>query len=267
MIDLGTGLFLGLIGAAIGFVAGLLGIGGGIVLVPILFFFWAQKGISPEVLVQLSFGTSLMVAALTSVSSALGHLRKGQVVQRAVLPLASSSVFGALLGSTVASNLPGDFLKSLFAVLLCFASMRMFLFHLAEPSGSPVLNPFMLLSLGLVTGFLSSLLGIGGGLFSIPIMIFLLRFPVKKVAGTSSSVMVFTATAGMMGYVLNGLGSSGLPQNSLGYINWAVAIPVVGGSLAFAQLGALANQRANVALLRKVFGGFLLAVALKILAG
>lgn len=179
-----------------GFLVGLIGIGGGVVLVPALLFLWAQKGLSPEVSVRLAFGTSLAVAALTAASGVLGHSSKGRVVGQAIWPLALSGVVGAWAGATITAHLPGDLLRRLFGFLLIFAFYRTFFPGRVETSENPVLNPTVLLTVGLASGFISALLGIGGGVFTIPVLILGLGFSPQKVAGTSSGVIAFTATAG-----------------------------------------------------------------------
>jgi hypothetical protein len=118
---------------------------------------------------------------------------------------------------------------------------------------------------GLVVGLLSSLAGVGGGIFSIPIMYSMLHFPLKRALGTSSATIVITAVAGTTGYMLRGMGNSLLPNFTLGYVDWLHALPVIIGTVMLARVGASVANKTDTVLLRKIFAMFLFVMAAKML--
>jgi uncharacterized protein len=255
-------------GAAAGFLAGFFGVGGGILLVPILlWFFTGPLGISSLVATHLTFGTSLLIVVFTSVSSGLQYHRNGHVIWKAVIVMGAASVVGALAGSWIAGGLPGKTLQKIFAAVVAVTAVRL----LSEKSGSKNettmrLAPPTLAGIGLVTGLVSSLAGVGGGIFSIPMMYYLLKFPLKKALGTSSATIVITAGAAMAGYVVNGLGDPLMERYAgftVGYVDYLHALPVIAATIPLARLGAATAHRTNVDRLRILYAIFLLAIGVK----
>ena len=263
-MDLQSGILLLGVGLLAGFLAGLFGVGGGIILVPILLYFFQNIGVSSLVATHLTFGTSLLIIVFTSASSAYEYSRNGHVVWKGVLWMGLSSVAGAWLGSSVAAGLQGKELQQIFAVVVVVAALRV-LIPLRKPSGQRQTNTGLpgLIGTGGFVGVVSSLAGVGGGVLSIPIMYSLLRFPLKKALGTSSATIVITALAAASGYVARGLDNPLLPDYTIGYVAYLHAIPVIAASLPMARVGANLAHRTHVGVLRKVFGVFLLIVAVK----
>jgi len=263
--DILTVAFLALVGILAGFSSGLLGIGGGVILNPILLFFLRSRGVPWDVVTHTVFGTSLMVIVFSSAASAYHHGSKGNVLWRVSLPLAFASVAGALFGSYLAAHIPGRMLAKLFGLLLVIVSVRMFM-PLEERGAGGVRSDLpLVVPIGLVTGFVSSMFGIGGGVVSIPLMVFLLRVPVKKVAGTSSAAIIVTAAAGMLGYMHSGWGNPCVPSPSLGYVLWGAAIPLAFGSVFGAGLGARVNFGLSSIWLKRIFAVFLLLMAFRMI--
>jgi len=253
------------IGGFAGLAAGFFGIGGGAILVPFLMFFFQWRGVHPQVYVQLTLGTSLLIACFASVQSAYSHHRRGNVLWSAVPYLAGFSILGAFLGSYVAALVPGELLKRIFALFLLFFACRLLLqrgstLEEQRPSSMHLAPP-----IGFASGFGGALLGLGGGVFMIPLMISVLHIPVKKVAGTSSAVIIFTALSGVLGYMWHGWNHPYLPAGALGYVSIRAAVPTLVGSVALARLGAYLNARLSAAKLRIGFGVFLLAVFFKMI--
>lgn len=255
-------------GALTGFLAGFFGVGGGIILVPILLWFFAGPlGISTLVATHLTFGTSLLVVIFASLTSGFQYSKNGHVVWKAVVVIGIASVLGALGGATLAATLQGKTLQRIFAFVVSVAALRLLL-ESKPPSGETEmrLGPAGLAGIGLVTGAVSSLAGVGGGVFSIPMMYYFMRFPLKKALGTSSATIVITATAAMIGYVIHGWGDPLMAQYAgftLGYVDYLHALPVIAGTLPLARLGARTAHKTDVDRLRMLYAVFLLAISVK----
>ncbi len=260
-----TGLLLLLLaGCAAGFLAGFFGVGGGIILVPVLLVYFDSIGISSLVATHLTFGTSLLIVIFASLSSAYQYSRNRHVVWKAVLFMGVASVVGAFLGASIAAGLQGKTLQRIFATVVTVAALRLLVESKKSKDGSgPNTSPAGLSMIGLVVGMVSSLAGVGGGVLSIPMMYYLMKFPLKKALGTSSATIVLTALAASVGYMVKGWGNPLLPASTLGYVDYLHAIPVIVGTLPLAGLGAAAAHRTRVDLLRKIYAVFLLVVSLK----
>lgn len=263
-MGLDTALLLLFVGIVAGFLAGLFGVGGGIVLVPILLVYFRETDVSSLVATHLTFGTSLLTVLFASLFSAYQYSRNEHVVWRAVVFMGVASVAGAFLGAGIASGLQGKALQKIFACVVAVTAVRL----LTESQGSKGratinVSPAALSVLGLFVGMISSLAGVGGGVLSIPMMYYLLHFPLKKALGTSSATIVVTALASCTGYIVSGLGNRFLPPHTLGYVDYLTALPIILGTLPSATVGALVSHRTNVDLLRRIFAVFLLVVSLK----
>jgi uncharacterized membrane protein YfcA len=259
-------LFMFASGVAISCVATFLGVGGGIMMVPLLVFLFPVFGISPSCAVHLAIGTSLLVIFIRSIPAAISYRRRDLIVGPAVIPLALTSIIGTLLGAYLAAHLPGGALRKIFAFLLFAAAGRM---AFSPPIGSSQVRPRMggrmLPAVGVSAGFFSALLGIGGGLVSVPLMGYILKFPTEKLAGTSTAIMIFTSLAGMLQHAYHGYGSPGLPVCAVGYVHWAAAIPLALGGMISAPLGAYLNHRLDVSVFKKSFAVVLVIVGARML--
>ena len=265
-MDVVSLVVLFLAGCVTGFLAGLFGVGGGIILVPTLLWYFSEHQVSSLVATHLALGTSLLVVTFTSLSSSIRYSRNGHIIGRAVLFIGLASIVGAFLGSGVAASLQGRTLQEIFGGVVGVSAIRLLLEGgKTDPSQSPDVTPKYLLLTGLITGLVSSLAGVGGGVLSIPIMYHLLSFPLKKAIGTSSATIVVTALAAVAGYIFRGWGNPLLPGNTLGFVDYLHAAPLIVGSLPFAILGAKQAHLMQVHTLRKVFAVFLMVVAIRIL--
>lgn len=257
-------LLLLLAGGVAGFLAGFFGVGGGIILVPILLIFFKSVDVSSLVSTHLAFGTSLLIVIFASMTSAYQYAKNKQVVWRAVLFIGVASVVGAAIGSYIAGELRGPALQRIFATVVLVASVRL----LSEgkrgkDEGEPNLFPLSLGGIGIVVGLVSSLAGVGGGVFAVPMTYYFMRFPLKKSLGTSSATIVITGFASTIGYIVSGWGAIGLPAHTLGYVDYYHAIPIIVGTLPAAKFGAMVANRTHVDRLRKFYGVFLIVIAAK----
>ena len=253
------------IGATVGFLAGLLGIGGGMVMVPMLVFVFTAKGFSVEHMMHLSLATSIATIIFTSLSSVRAHHRHEAVDWRVARAMAPGIVAGSLAATLVAGSLPTRPLAVFFTGFMFYAALQMF-FEIKPVPSRRLPGAAGLFGVGAVIGGLSSLLAAGGAFLSIP---FLARcnVPLKRAIGTAAANGFPIALAGTAGYVLNGYRVEGLPAGSLGYVYLPALALIVAASMPFAPLGARLAHRLPVRRLRVFFALTLLALALRMLAG
>ncbi|EPR42783.1 protein of unknown function DUF81 [Desulfovibrio sp. X2] len=259
----GFALFYAFGGAVAGLFAGLLGIGGGLIVVPLMACILPHEGVPAPLVMHVALGTSMASIIFTTISSTISHNRRGAVNW----PLAGRIVLGILvgsyLGSLLASHLPSDLLKGVFAVFLCFAAARMLLGSSAK-AARPLPGKTGLLGAGGIIGTISSMVGIGGGTLSVPYFAWN-SVPMHEAIGTSAALGLPLALAGTIGYVANGLHESGLPAHSLGYVDLPALAAIVCLSVVTAPLGARMAHALPVGRLRKIFAVLLLFLAVRMI--
>jgi len=252
------------IGVSVGFLAGLFGIGGGMIMVPMLVFVFTAKGFPAEHMMHLSLATSMATIIFTSLSSVGAHHRHGAVDWGVAKAMAPGIVVGALAATLIAGFLPTRPLAISFAIFMFYASLQMF--REVKPVPSRELpGAAGLFGVGAGIGAVSSVLAAGGAFLSIP---FLVRcnVPLKRAIGTAAANGFPIALAGTAGYILNGQRASGLPEGSLGFVYLPALAIVVAASMPAAPLGARLAHRLPVRRLRVVFALMLLAIAVRMLA-
>lgn len=253
-------------GAFAGFLAGLLGIGGGVILVPLFLWLFSLAGFPEDLLVHTAFGTSLAIIIPTSISSTLGHRKRGNVDWHMVGYLAIGGVLGALIGSTAAAFLPGKLLKIAFACVQILTALKLLFFHPHLPPERDTMPPGQQLFLvGVAGGLFSSFFGVGGGVVAVPLMLIVLQLPIHLAVGNSSALIVVSSLAGTFGYILHGLQHAESPPMSLGYVNLLVAAIVAPASMGAARLGVKLASRISQKHLVKIFAVMLIFVSFKIL--
>ena len=246
-----------------GVLAGLLGVGGGLVIVPMLVMALTRQGVAPEVIMHLALGTSLASIMFTSVSSFLAHHRRGAVLWPVVRRIAGGILLGTFLGATIAAWLSSRTLKLIFVLFLYYMGYQ--LLANRQPKPSRTLPGWVGMSMaGLVIGGVSAFVGIGGGSLSVPFMIWC-NVPVHTAIGTSAAIGFPIALAGSLGYLVNGLQATQLPPWSLGYIYLPALLGVVTCSVLTAPLGARLAHRLPVPRLKRVFAALLLVMGTKML--
>jgi len=255
-------------GAVVGFTAALLGVGGGFILVPIMYWAISGAGVAEDVALRTAFGTSLLVIVPTVASSTWRHHKKGAVVWRVALTLGACGAFGALAGSTLAAYLPASALKVGFGVFILVISARMLVGIKSEGvtsdwSASP--RTISLVVLGLTMGVIAGLTGLGGGALMVPALVLLFHFPMLRAVATSSAAIIFTAPGGIIGYVMNGLGVAGRLPYSVGYVNIAVFLALVALSIPMAQVGARTAHAIDGRKLRMLFVVLMVYVGLRMI--
>ncbi len=252
-----------LLGAVVGFLGGLFGIGGGTILVPVLLFLFDAQHFAPERLLHLALGTSMATIIFTSLASARKHHQHGAVDWQVVRRITPGILLGTALGTLLATSIPQPWLGMFFALLVCFIAAQMLLD--ARPKATRQLPGIGGMTLtGTVTGCISSLVSIGGGTVVVPFLIWC-NVPLRRAIGTSAAVGFPVAVGGTMGYVLTGLSVPSLPAPSLGFVYLPALLWVALVSFATAPLGARAAHHMQVGVLRKLFAILLLALAAKLL--
>ncbi len=198
--------YLLILGTATGVLSGLLGFGGGVFVVPCLYIFFHLKGFSGDQIMQLAIGTSLATMIATSIVATWSHQRKKSVLWKITKKLIPSIAIGSILGVLLAKYLPSAFLAQIFGIFMLLLSIYI-LFSAIHTTDIPSPSHIILHFCGSVIGFLSSLLGIGGGTISVPLFV-TLKIPLKNAIATSSSLTVITAFIGTIGYCIAGWGES-----------------------------------------------------------
>ncbi len=254
-----------LVGAIAGVLAGLLGIGGGLVIVPMLIFCFVRQGIPDSVIMHIALGTSLASIMFTSVSSFRAHHKRGAVHWDVVKKIVIGIFTGTFIGSCIAAQLSTQFLKGFFVVFLYYVGVQMLTNKKPKPSRH-IPGYAGMFGVGNVIGIVSSLVGIGGGTLSVPFMIWC-NMAVHHAIGTSAAIGFPIAIAGTIGYIYNGLKAVDLPAYSLGYVYMPALLGIVLTSILTAPLGVRLAHSLPVDRLKKVFAVLLFVMGTRMLIG
>jgi uncharacterized membrane protein YfcA len=251
------------IGCVVGFAAGLLGIGGGIVMVPMLVFAFGAQDFSGAHVLHLALGTSMATIAFTSLSSVRAHHKLGSVDWPIALTLSPGIMAGSFTAALVAGLIATRPLAILFTVLMFYAATQMF-FDLRPKTTRALPGKAGLFLSGAIIGGVASLLSAGGAFLSIPFLAWC-GVPLRRAIGTAAAIGFPIALAGTAGYVLQGLRAPDLPPGSLGFVYAPALAMLVATSVLVAPLGARLAHRLPVKRLRVAFALFLYAMAIRML--
>jgi uncharacterized membrane protein YfcA len=255
-------LYLG-VGAVAGVLAGLLGIGGGLVIVPMLVFCLELQKLPQELIMHLALGTSMASIMFTSVSSFMAHHRRGAVDWTVVQRIVAGILVGTFLGTYVAAWLSTGALKIFFVIFLYYVCYQMLTGK--KPKASRQLPGLAgMFGAGNVIGVVSSLVGIGGGTLSVPFMVWH-NIPIHRAIGTSAAIGFPIAVAGTVGYIVNGWGLPSLPPYSLGYVSLTALASIAVMSVLTAPLGVRLAHSLPVDKLKRVFAVILFLVGTRML--
>lgn len=249
------------LGAVAGLISGLFGLGGGVVIVPILIFSFTAQGMSAEVLTHLAIGTSLATIVITSISSVITHHRHGAVLWHVVRWLTPGICLGAALGAIFAISITGPALQLAFGVFLCLVALKM-AFSVNPEGAARMPGAFGKTAVGGVIGFVSSLFGIGGGSLTVPFLTWV-KVPVKNAVGTSAACGFPIALSGALTYFAKGYGDAGLPAGALGYLYLPAFIGIIVSSTVFARVGARLAHRLPGLLLSRGFALLLIIIGVR----
>lgn len=253
------------LGAFAGFFAGLLGIGGGSVMVPLLVMVFSAQQFPAGEVMHLALGTSMAAILFTSISSVRAHHQHGAVQWPIVARITPGILLGTLLGTELASRIPAAWLAVLFTVFIFYVAVQMIVGFKPKPSREmPGALGTGLVGLGI--GAFSCLVAIGGGVLSVPFMAWC-NVRMQHAIGTSAAIGFPIAFGGAAGYIFNGWHVAGLPQHSLGFVYLPALVGLVAASVLTAPLGASLAHRLPVRQLKRIFAAVLLLLALKMLWG
>lgn len=256
--------FLIVAGCFSGFIAGLLGVGGGIIVVPVTLWALELQGITHSNTQHIAIGTSFGVMLFTTCASMLAQHKNKVIIWPIVKAMVIGTSAGTVIGSAMANYIPSKHLQILF-VVFCYAIAAKTFFHNQPPKAHANLpKPKILTTSGFGIGFVSSLLGIGGGVLNVPFLLFF-SVPMKNAVGISSAISFFISLFGFASYVYLGWSVNGLPPYSLGYTNLPITAAMAIATIVFAPLGVKASHKLPASILKKVFAILVLVVGTKIL--
>lgn len=249
-------------GAIAGVLAGLLGIGGGVVIVPALVIVYQVHQVDSAVMMHSAIGTSLATIVITSLSSIRAHQSHGAILWSVFWQLTPGILIGALLGAAVADALPSNTLKFLFAPFLIAIAIQL---ALGKPPKAHRQLPGKvgMFSVANLVGLISSLFGIGGGSLNVPFMTWC-NVSVRKAVATSAAVGLPIALAGSLGFIITGWGVAARPEWSFGYINIPAMLSIVIMSTLTAPYGAKLAHTLPTKTLKRVFAVLLVILAIKL---
>ncbi|MBL4602182.1 MAG: sulfite exporter TauE/SafE family protein [Emcibacteraceae bacterium] len=247
-------------GVLSGLMAGLLGIGGGIVIVPILEFSLSYFGVDEAVRMHVAIATSLAIIIVTSFSSARAHNKHENVDHALIKKWAVSMLIAAAIGSWVASMLNGKSLVIIFALLAFVVAFKMLLKGDPAKTGTQFPNHWAVQLMPLSIGGLSSMMGIGGGVMGVSFMT-IFGMPIHRAVGTASFFGVLISIPGTISYMITGAGVEGLPAGNIGYVSLIGLGVIAPVSYLAAPFGAKIAHQLNQRQLNLAFGGFLLFVS------
>ena len=237
-------------------------------MVPVSYWLILAKGVSPEIAMKIVIGTSLLVILPTAISGSWQHNKKKAVRWKTALVLGSCGLVGALVGATLAARLPGRILEVGFGGLVLAVALWMGLGlmpKLARRAEDPRENSIITAACGFPIGMVTGLTGLGGGALIVPTLVLGLNFPIHVAIGTSVACIIFTSLGGIAGYIVNGLGVSGLPSHSIGYVNLPIWLCLAATSIPLAQLGARAAHALPARPLKYIFIAFMVYTGLKMI--
>lgn len=253
------------LGAVVGVMAGLLGIGGGLIIVPVLSYLLADVlNIPATETIVIAIATSLSTIIFTGMSSARAHYRFGNLRREIIMWVGVGIGLGAVFGAQLASAMPGQWLKAIFAILVMLIAAYMMFGKRVESD-----NQFDRTRLSIIgggTGIVSALMGIGGGALLVPALSWY-RVNIRHAIGCAAFSGIIIAVFGSLSFVLSGWQSGQLDQGFLGYVYLPATLGIVATSVFTAPVGAKLGQNMNTQRLKKVFAGFLVLVSIRMLWG
>jgi uncharacterized membrane protein YfcA len=237
-------------------------------MVPVSSWLIPSMGVSQDIAIKIAIGTSLLVILPTAISGTWRHNKKKAIHWKTALTLGLCALVGAVVGATLAAHLPSEILEKGFGGLVLAVALWMGLGlvpKLRREDEEPRENLGLVAAYGFPIGMVSGLTGLGGGALIVPMLVLALNFPMHIAVGTSVASIIFASLGGIIGYSVNGLGVSGLPPYSLGYVNLPIWLCLAATSIPLAQLGAQAAHALPAKPLRYIFIAFMVYAGLKMI--
>lgn len=262
----GLALSLMLTGIIAGLMAGLLGVGGGIVIVPVLYHLFTLLGIDEAVRMHVAVGTSLATIIPTSIMSSRSHYHKGSLDAAILKKLIPGVVVGVAIGAVLSGVFSGEVLTGVFAVIALLVALNMAFKQDGFSVGNGLPGPAGSGALGVFIGGISTLMGIGGGTLSVPILS-ALSVPMIKAVGTGAALGFVISLPGAAAFIFNGIGVEGRPPLTLGYVNLIGFALIVPATMWMAPVGASIAHAINARRLKQLFALFLFLTSLRMFYG
>lgn len=253
-------------GVVAGVLAGLLGVGGGIVIVPVLYHLFTLLGIDESVRMHLAVGTSLATIIPTSIMSARAHRKRGSLNPELLRKLIPPVVVGVLIGSVLSGWFSGRVLTTIFATVALLVALNMAFKRDGFALGDGLPGPFGTSLIGVTIGGISTLMGIGGGTLSVPLLN-AFRTPMHVAVGTGAALGMIISLPGAIGFLINGMGVPGLPPATIGYVNLLGMALIVPATMVTTSWGARLAHSIDARRLRQVFAAFLALTSLRMFYG
>lgn len=252
------------IGAVVGFFAGLLGIGGGTIMVPLLVMLFDAQGLPREHILHLAVGSAMATILLTSISSVRAHSQRGALRWDLAKAMTPGMLLGGLAGSAVAGSTPTWALALLFSIVIFFAAANMLIERKPVPS-RPLPRAGVFIFGGFVISGASAFAAMGGAFMTVPFLVYF-QVPMLQAIGTAAALGFPIALSSSVGFVASGLAHSGLPPWSLGYVYLPAFAGITVASVLCAPFGAYLAHRLPTRVLRRVFAFLMLSLAIKMMA-
>lgn len=263
MLDIAWLLSYLLLGGFVGFMGGLLGVGGGGILVPLLASILVYQGIGGDEVIHLALGTSLMCMVISSIASIRAHASRGAVVWKVVGGMAPGIMLGALLITQVAANLNSTYIALFFAIFMALVAVQMFVNWKPKPSLKPITFRG-LLPIGVAIGSISALAAVGGGFLTVTYLNYK-NIGMKRAVGTSAAIGLPIAISGTIGYMISGWSKTLSEPYTIGFIYLPAFLAISVASSIAAPYGARCSHRLPEAYLKKIFAVISLILSVKML--
>jgi uncharacterized membrane protein YfcA len=251
------------IGAAVGFFAGMLGIGGGAIMVPLLVILFEAQGLPKSQILHLAVGTGMATILFTSVASVRAHAARGAIRWDIALNITPGILLGGLFGSWIASYIPALWFAAAFTVVIYVAATNMLLDRKPKPSRQPPGFPGMT-AFGFVVSAVSAFTAIGGAFMTVPFMLWC-NVPMLSAIGTAAAIGFPIALSGTAGFIAAGLREGGLPSYSLGFVYLPAVAGIVVSRMLMAPVGAAAAHRLPTVWLKRTFAVLFYVMATRML--
>ncbi|MGX9461944.1 sulfite exporter TauE/SafE family protein [Shewanella sp. A14] len=251
------------LGSVVGFLAGLLGIGGGLVIVPALLYILPSVGVDSSQIIQVAIATSLASIILTSMSSATAHHKRGNVPWELFKPIFPGIVIGSLASAFVSEQIASDDLQQTFAVFVVLMAVQM-AFPFKVKTGGNIPSFIVLLIVSTIIALIAGLMGIGGGVLLVPFLSYC-GLQMRQAVGLSSVTGMLIAISGTVGYIIAGYDVPNLPEGSVGFIYLPALMGIIISSMLCAPFGVKAASTWPTPVLKKIFACLLVVVGLKLL--
>ncbi|MCP3127977.1 sulfite exporter TauE/SafE family protein [Shewanella sp. KJ2020] len=251
------------LGAFVGFMAGLLGIGGGLIVVPALLYILPSVGVTSAQLPHIAIATSLAAIILTSISSTRAHHKRGNIPWHLFKPMLPGLVIGALASGFIAEQIPADTLQQGFAIFVILMTIQM-AYPVKTESNRQLPNPAVLFVVSAFVAVLAGLTGIGGGILIVPFLTFY-GLQMRYAVGFSAAMGFLISISGSFGYIIAGMNATELPYGTVGFIYLPALFGLIITSVLMAPVGVKAASTWPTPVLKKIFALFLLCVGLKLM--